>query len=450
MEGMRELVSRDSCDSRLCPDGRLGGVLDSNSERIRSRRPIRAREHVRKARLVVAMGIMVSFFLSTMFIVSNSPSPNTLDKTSPVSSMGVIGDVSWTNMSPSISPDSRYAGVFVYDPPMDTFVLFGGRDIGDYYSFIAYNDTWSYDYDTNSWQNRSPVDTPYAVLPAYAYDPVDEVTLLFGTGPDCLINETWSYSASANLWSNLQPANAPPYRAFSSAAYDSQSDRLVVYGGFADMDRLVIVNETWSYDFKSNAWTNLTVAYSPPPAYAHTMVYDSESDRIIMFGGFSMERGFLNGTWSYDLDSNTWTNRTPLLSPPARNGASTVYDPISDRVLIFGGYAVNEYFEPVTYDDMWEYDYDANSWSEINQLARPPARLLAHMAIDPLTRTIVLYGGGSYDGFGNPVCLGDTWVVQLGAPIPEFQTIVLPAFGIIVAVIALAGLKRRTRCLRRD
>jgi hypothetical protein len=449
VEGMRELVSRDSCYSRSRTNGRPGGMLDSSSERIRSRRPIRAGEHVRKARLVVAMGIMVAFFLSTVFIVSTSPSLNTLDKTSLVRPMGVFGDVSWTNVSPSISPGSRYGGVFVYDPPMDTFVLFGGRDFGDY-SFIHPNDTWSYDYDTNSWQNRSPVDTPCAFLPAYAYDPVDEVTLLFGTGPDCLINETWSYDASANLWSNLQPANAPPYRAFSSAAYDSQSDRLVVYGGIADMDRLVIVNETWSYDFKSNAWTNLTVAYSPPPVYAHAMVYDSESDRIIMFGGFAMDGGFLNDTWSYDLDSNTWTNKTPLVSPPARYGASAVYDPVSDRVLIFGGWASGEYFEPITYDDMWEYDYNANSWSEINQLAKPPARLLAHMAIDPLTCIIVLHGGGGYDEFGDPVSLGDTWVVQLGTPIPEFQTAVLPAVGIIVAVTALAGLKRRTRCMRRD
>jgi len=332
---------------------------------------------------------------------------------------------------------------------MDTFVLSGGRDLG-VSSFVHYNDTWSYDYDTNSWQNRSPIESPYAFLPACAYDPVDEITLLFGTGPECLINETWSYDASVNLWINLQPANAPPYRAFSSAAFDSQSDRLVVYGGFTDMDRFAITNETWSYDFKSNAWTNLTGSYSPPAVYAHTMVYDSESDRIIMFGGHSLAGGFLNGTWSYDLDSNTWTNRTPLLSPPARYGASSVYDPVSDRVLIFGGMAANEYFEPVSYDDMWEYDYDANSWSEINQLARPPARLLAHMAIDPLTRIIVLHGGGGYDEFGDPISFGDTWVVQLGTPIPEFQTIALPAVGVIVAVTAFAGLKRRTRCQRRD
>jgi N-acetylneuraminic acid mutarotase len=451
MEEMRGLVNQDSEHSRSRLNVRLGGVLDRDSERIRSSGTFEAGGQVRRAKPVAAVTVMAAFLLSTMFVVSISPSLDVPGRTVPVGPMGIIGDVSWTNMSPSISPDPRYLGAMVYDPPTDAFVLMGGVDT----DYRIFSDTWSYDLGANSWQNRSPADPPYGITGfAYAYDPVDEVTLLSGAGLG-MMNETWSYDVSANLWTNLQPSNAPPARIYSGAAYDTQSDKLIMFGGL-DLYTFNSTNETWSYDFISNTWTNLTNAYSPPPVCLHTMVYDSESDRIIMFGGITFatldQQDTFNGTWSYDLDSNTWANMTPLLSPSERYGMSAVYDPVSDRVLTFGGVGIETDPVPteVLYDDMWEYDYNANSWSEVNQLTRPPARVFAHMAIDPLTRVIVLFGGGGHGELGELMTHGDTWSVQLGTPIPEFQTVILPAAGVIVTVTALAGLMKRTRYQRRD
>lgn len=47
-------------------------------------------------------------------------------------------------------------------------------------------------------------------------------------------------------------------------------------------------------------------------------VYDSESDRAIIFGGSikNLEVGY-NDTWSYDYNTNTWTNMSPATNPPA-------------------------------------------------------------------------------------------------------------------------------------
>lgn len=445
MSETRGLLSEHSRNVQSRPIDRAARVFDRDSRRHRSRRVLRVCGSAGKARLVVAMLAISALFLSTIFILPFSLSPEMPDRTVPATPLGIVGDVAWTDMSPSISPDVRAASAFVYDPPTDTYVLFGGMDIE---SSNFFGDTWSYDLGANSWQELSPADHPeLTVFPAYAYDSADEVMLLFCTVDSMfnLLNETWSYDASANDWTNLLATNAPSFRAYSSAVYDSQSEKLVMFGGITDlMGVSKFVNETWSFDFTSNAWTELTPALSPSPRYLSSMAYDSESDRIIVFGGYfedSEGNGIaLADTWSYHFGSNTWTNMTPSLSPPERMGASCFYDPISDSVLVWGG------AQPMgALDDLWAYDYGTNSWSEVNQLTRPLGRAYGSMAIDPTTGVAVLFGGASMSG-----TLGDTWVVQPGTPIPEFQTVILPAVGVIVMVIALAGLMKRARRQRRD
>lgn len=452
MGAARGLVGNYSRDVQFrLTDGAVSAI-DRDPGRSRCGGIVRARRSAGKTRQFVTMFVLSVFFLSTMFVLSISLHSTPSDRTGPVTPLGIIGDVSWTNMNPSISPGPRYLGAFFYDPPTDTFSLFGGFDN----EFSAHYETWSYDAEANSWQNMYPVNPPHCLFTVYAYDPVDEVLLLYPclNATSMVLNETWSYSASSNEWRNLHAANAPPVGFLSTAAYDAQSDKLVLFGGDLSYggDPL-FVNETWSYDFTSNKWTNLTPAHSPSPRGMTTMVYDSESDRIIMFGGgctIGDDDILFSDTWSYDLDSNTWTNLTPLFGPSERVYTSGVYDPVSDRMLIFGGIAFDDEGSIVTcYDEMWEYDYNTNSWSEINQLTKPPGRAVGLMAMDPSSRKVVLYGGYVEES-GIVTILGDTWCVQLGTPIPEFQTAILPAVGVILTVTAIAGVKGRTRRHRRS
>lgn len=393
-------------------------------------------------RLVIAILAMTAFLVSTMLIVPTSFTSGTHDRTVMVNPLGTVGDLSWTNESPFISPGPRSEAALVYDPPTDKFVLFGGlTDDGD-----NLNDTWSYDYQTNSWQNKSPVKHPdYVLGPAYAYDSVDEVMLLFPCvdAAFTVTNQTWSYDASMNEWKDLAATNSPSFRFYCSGAYDSESDKFVVFGGGDLSDNLY--NETWSYDLTSNTWAMMPPAYSPAPALISSVVYDSESDRIILFGGLldSMGNlGLLNETWSYDLNTNSWTKMTPNAGPSERFGISAVYDPISDLVITFGGvgfsYGGAEPV-PVIFDDVWTYDLNTDTWSEVNQLTKPTERALGAMAIDPLNRIIVLHGGAHEE---EKVTLDDTWAVQVGTTIPEFGMFPAVAIVMVVAFFVANGVRR--------
>lgn len=442
MAGLREITIGRPLNAKSRTNGHVGDIASGiELERIHERRTAQSRRQATKARLFTAGAVVIALLLCAALAMPVILAMNASDKTMLASPLGTIGDVSWVNMTPPSSPGARWLSAFAFDPPTDSFILFGGYD--NDYDFL--NDTWSYNHGSNLWQNMLPESHPdFAPYPTCTYDPVDGVILLYPAtrligytmGPA----ETWSYDASSNAWENLNATNTPPLRLLCSAAYDVQSDKLILFGG-TDVYTFIPVNETWAYDFTSNTWTEMTPANPPPAQMYQTMVYDSESDVIVMYGG-AYDDGmgnpvFIENPWAYDYDTDMWVEMEPPVSPPERFAAANVYDPVSDLMLTFGGAT-----PAGQRNDMWAYDYNADSWTEITELVKPPERAVALMAIDPDNRVIVLHGGLN-NMSGDTVILGDTWSVQLGAPIPEFQTVVLPAVGLIAIVAVLAVLRRR-------
>ncbi|HKW43178.1 MAG TPA: kelch repeat-containing protein, partial [Thermoplasmata archaeon] len=104
---------------------------------------------------------------------------------------------------------------------------------------------------------------------------------------------------------------------------------LIVQGSAGKVNSLATPNGTWS-----------SLGTLSPGRDGHGFVYDSKADKFILFGGAITSTGFTNSTWSYDYATNTWINITPRVSPPIRAGFGMVYDPDVDRVILFGGLGV--------------------------------------------------------------------------------------------------------------
>jgi hypothetical protein len=72
------------------------------------------------------------------------------------------------------------------------------------------------------------------------------------------------------------------------------------------------------------------------------MIYDPVRDRVVIFGGYDagpQEEGFRNDTWELSLTGTpTWTQLAPTDGPPtARDLIVPVYDPWFDRMVFFVG-----------------------------------------------------------------------------------------------------------------
>jgi hypothetical protein len=231
---------------------------------------------------------------------------------------------------------------------------------------------------------------------SFAYDSESNQIILFG-GNDKLFdnyalnNETWAYDVTANKWTLMKPSNAPPVMAAATMAYDPESDRIIMFGGAAPGVRFI--NDTWAYDYNTNTWTQMS--NGPRDHLGGRMVYDAESDKMILFGGLIMGTFMCqDDTWAYDYNTDTWTDMEPSIHPPARNYQAIIYDVNSDRVLMWGGSPEEEL--PDKYS-MWSYDFNTNTWQELGAWTEsyPLDRLYSCMAYDTESEQAILFGGNS-------------------------------------------------------
>ncbi|MCB9899043.1 MAG: hypothetical protein H6825_13640 [Planctomycetes bacterium] len=82
---------------------------------------------------------------------------------------------------------------------------------------------------------------------------------------------------------------------------------------------------------------------------------------------------------------------------PPRSAAATAYDPVSERVVLFGGYNATSYKADT-------FVFDGTGWARVQTPVAPSGRAGASMAFDEVTQKLVLFGGfdGSYKS--------DTWL----------------------------------------
>jgi N-acetylneuraminic acid mutarotase len=271
-----------------------------------------------------------------------------------------------------------------------------------------FGDTWAYDPATNTWANLNPAGEVPSARSGHSmvYDPASGKMILFGgRNEDAGVNDTWAYDPSANTWTNLNPSGTVPSgRYYSAMVYDRAQGKVILFGG---RNEDAGVNDTWAYDPSANTWTELTPSGASPSARInHQMVYDSALGKVILFGGWWDAPGvrFAN-PWAYDPAANTWTELAPVgASPSARSGTGMVYDSVTGKVILFGGWDGESFCA-----DTWSYDPTANTWVELTPTGDvPAARGYPAMVYDPGTGRVVLFGGWVGDTTAQ-INLNDTW-----------------------------------------
>jgi len=277
-------------------------------------------------------------------------------------------------------PASRSYHAMAYDAGSDRTVLFGG------WTGYSTNEAWTFDLNANRWAMMNPPVAPSARdAHAMAYDGQSHRVILFGGISGSANGETWAYDSGADTWTNMEPTTAPPARLGARMVYDSEFDRIILFGGHNG----ALYGDTWAYDYESNMWTEKTPASSPSPRVFQAMAYDAQSHRTVLYGGDpgtgETSSDDLGDTWTYDFTNNTWTNMNPVQGPAGKAFAAAAYDSESDRIVLFGGSR-----EP---QETCVYDLNSNAWTVLVVTPRPSDRATHAMAYDSESDRIVLFGG---------------------------------------------------------
>jgi len=255
----------------------------------------------------------------------------------------------WTEMKPASSPTDRSAADMAYDAESDRVIMYGGAGT----SKIGMDETWAYDFNTNTWAEMAKGPSDY-LGGQIAYDTESDRIILFAgyNMAGFMYDNTWAYDFNADTWTEMKPDPHPSGRNYHDMVYDSESDRIIMWGGDStDRDPCV-----WAYDYNNNTWQKGTCEGPIRRGYVY-MAYDVKADRTILYGN---ENYSDLATWAYDNNTDTWTKLEPATSPGVLSRFAMAYSPVVDRVILFGG-EVNY----TTKGETWSYDLNTNSWTVV-------------------------------------------------------------------------------------
>jgi hypothetical protein len=290
--------------------------------------------------------------------------------------------------------------------PRDSFVagvssdgelaLFGGDNAG-----VLGNDVWTWRSETQRWSRAAEKEvqpSPRAGA-AGAADPARNRLVVFGgvhqESDGQLLSELWEYDFGTGAW--VQPAGStsggPSARAYAAAAFDSQRGRVLFFGGAASADS----QETWAWNGALGQW-QLLATNGPSARYGAALAYDALHDVFVLFGGTvsTASGAALGDTWLFAPATNTWTPVEGEIAPSERAAHQLAFDPVSAKVVLFGGTAPAQ----LTLGDTWRFDVTTSKWSELAVVESPPARAGHALVYDPAAGALTVVGGLDYAGSG--------------------------------------------------
>jgi hypothetical protein len=333
---------------------------------------------------------------------------------------GALNDVRVLTMSPTptwsqIAPAGPTPGVrsghrAIYDAPRDRMVIFGGE------SGVVFDDTWALPLSgTPTWalldDTRRYVNVPRA---SFAMVNAGGAMVVFGGENPNYRNDTARLDLTATpAWQPVAPATAPSARGGHDGIYDEPRNRVLIFGGF-DGNYL---NDVHEYSPAADAWQPVVTSGTPPPPRIDAgLIYDPVRERMLVIGGYALGTRY-GDVWALSLNGTPqWTRLFPTGTPMGpRFGHSVIYQPGQDRVIVFGGLDDSGF-----QNDVWALSLAGTPfWTQLFPSGSPPfgsplPRESSAAAYDPARNRMIVSGGRTITNDFN-----DVWALSLG-PNPQW------------------------------
>lgn len=349
-----------------------------------------------------------------------------------------LGTTIWASTPTNRAPVPRIGAVAAYDAARGEVVLYGGADNG------ALGDTWLW--DQPNWSS-GPAGPQARAFSGMAYNEVAGETVLFGgtdfsgvgsgssgepivgcgsgTGSgsgsgsgsgagsavaappgDAMcpneFSDTWEFKNG--LWMQISLAASPTRRVLPAMTYDADHGRVILFGG---TNGGVPMADTWTFKRSDDTWTALATTVSPPAMYYPRLAYDRTRNKAVLYGVIG--QGIAARAELWELDGSTWS-KPPVgtIVPPTRTGGALLYDPLRQRVLMFGGKLPSGQL----INDTWEWNGATATWTQRFPVQSPPLRTNAAVAYDAIRGKVLVFGGLGPLG----VRLDDIWAYGFEAP----------------------------------
>jgi MYXO-CTERM domain-containing protein len=256
----------------------------------------------------------------------------------------------------------------------------------------------------------TPGPTP-RFLQSAVFDDTSKVLVMFGgmTGVNLnpyqeVLQDLWEWNPASSTWTQRTISGARPIaRSGAGMVFDSNRNKFVIFGGRSATN--YDLADTWEWDPATGAFTDRTGSgVAPVGRSQHSMVFEKSTGKVLLFGGglagtdyngIGISLAFAD-TWEWDPTAGAWAQLAPATAPSARYDSAMVWDSKRSRAVLFGGMQKDQAdVDGTPMQDTWEWDPAKQGWTERKTTGAEPSARYGHaMAYDPVRGLIVLVGGG--------------------------------------------------------
>jgi len=258
------------------------------------------------------------------------------------------------------------------------FFIFGGCE-SPCCNFVSLS-LFSLDTGSGQWSEISQIQNPqhrvyHTITSSLPGDGNPIIVMWGGVNPILggFLGDFWTFQAPNYQWTGIYPNSAiPSPRAGHSAVIigTDQSRQFCIYGG---RNAAIIYSDLWCYTFANNQWT-LVLTSNVPRAFHSSVAYsDATGNNLLIYGGSYDQGTDLSSLWKYNFNSRQFTQVAPNGGIPlGRLGHEALTNQVGGRLymIVFGG--INSYIGYL--NDTWAFDVQTNTWSLCNEIPSPDGK----------------------------------------------------------------------------
>jgi hypothetical protein len=251
------------------------------------------------------------------------------------------------------------------------------------------------------------------------------------------LDETWAFHPDCDNFEQIAIEGArPPARTRHASALDAERGRMLMFGGRwreGASGNYTVLTDMWSFDLETNSWTELPSEDGPRPRVTHSMVISG--DQMLVYGGNSTPAATsyfpMADLWSYDLVDHTWTRLEEETPAGKRHFHASAISDDGGKMYVYGGGDENAYLGPF-FGDLWAYRVETGTWSMLHDGdgEAPFGRIMPNMIFDGAENRLLLWSGHDDGNLGNS---NQVWAFDLNSntwsPLTDGDAYANPAYG---------------------
>ncbi|CAG5115664.1 unnamed protein product [Candidula unifasciata] len=170
---------------------------------------------------------------------------------------------------------------------------------------------------------------------------------------ECTNILVFRYSINSKNWIAFAEPGPIPWPRYGHTAVFHKG-ALYLYGG---VKGTMIMKDLWMYNITSGTWS--TLASCPRSIFGHTS--HVVNDKVLVIFGYSPDYGYSNEVFEYSIATNAWSVAKHVGSlVQGTYGHTSVFDTDRQKIYVYGGYQSSSTYQHT--DQLYQYDPYTNEW----------------------------------------------------------------------------------------